>query len=175
MSVPTLYTDRLVLRPWTENDTDALHRLWTDADVRRYLFDDMMTELHQTADLVRSSIEASSRTGLGFWGISLHSNAPLLGFCGFRHSEDIQGFELMYGLLPQCWGQGLATEACLGALSYFWTATSHRQVYARTDSPNQRSVALIQRLGMQQMEMQRGPQGQALLTYVLNRPCRQMS
>ncbi|MCU0635807.1 MAG: hypothetical protein MUE41_13110 [Gemmatimonadaceae bacterium] len=38
--LPTLATARLSLTPTTARDVDALWTLWTDPDVRRYLWDD---------------------------------------------------------------------------------------------------------------------------------------
>lgn len=165
-----LYTDHLVLRPCAEHDIDALHRLWTDSDVRRYLFDNAVIGIDRAGGMVRSSIETAARTGLGFWAIHLNPSTPLLGFCGFRPSADMLEVELLYGLLPRYWGQGFATEACLGVLSYFWSATAVPHVYARTNPLNEKSVAVMQRLGMRPLGLQRWPQGQPLLTYVLDRP-----
>jgi RimJ/RimL family protein N-acetyltransferase len=106
MPLPVIYTDHPVLRPCAEHDVDALHRLWTDSDVRRCQFDDLAMTVSQAADMIRSGIEPSVSTGLGFWAIYRYPNAPLLGFCGFRLAADIQEIELLYGLLPQYWGQG---------------------------------------------------------------------
>lgn len=170
MSLPTLYTDHLVLRPWTEQDIDALHNLWTDSDVCRYLFDGAVMDIQQVSDLVRSGIKTAARTGVGFWSIHLSSNISLLGFCGFCPSVDRLEAELLYGLLPRYWGQGFATEACLGILSYLWSATAFTHVYAKTDGPNEKSLGVIHRLGMRPLGTRCGPQGQPLLTYVLDRP-----
>ncbi|NJL21283.1 MAG: GNAT family N-acetyltransferase [Leptolyngbyaceae cyanobacterium SM1_3_5] len=37
-----LYSDRVWMRPYAIEDVDALHQLWCDPDVRRYLFDDRL-------------------------------------------------------------------------------------------------------------------------------------
>lgn len=170
MSLPTLYTDHLVLRPWTEQDIHVLHRLWTDSDVFRYLFDGAVINIQQASALVRDGIETAARTGLGFWSIHLSLSTSLLGFCGFSPSVDKLEAELLYGLLPRYWGQGFATEACLGILSYLWSATAFTHVYAKTDELNEKSLGVIQRLGMRLLGTRCGPQGQPLLTYVLDRP-----
>ena len=45
MGLPTLETERLILRPWSLDDIDALHQIWTDPQVRRYLWDDEVIPL----------------------------------------------------------------------------------------------------------------------------------
>ena len=71
-----------------------------------------------------------------------------VGFCGFRFIDEGPEIELVYGLQAEHWGKGLATEACMAALDYLWRFTDYRQVYARTDPPNDKSVRVMLRLGM---------------------------
>jgi ribosomal-protein-alanine N-acetyltransferase len=170
MSIPVIYTDHLVLRPLEEGDVEALHRLWADPDVRRYLFDDILIPLSSATEIVHTTTEWSATTGLEFWAICRHAGAPLVGFCGFRRADDTAEVELLYGLTAECRGQGLATEACIAALSYFWATSSCSRVYARTDPPNQKSIAVMERLGMCYLGVQHGSQSQPLVTYALDRP-----
>ena len=51
-TLPILKTSRLVLRPWIAADVDALHELWIDAAVRRYLWDDIVISRERAADTV---------------------------------------------------------------------------------------------------------------------------
>jgi len=39
MGVHEIETARLTLRPLASEDLDAIHRVWTDPEVRRYLWD----------------------------------------------------------------------------------------------------------------------------------------
>jgi ribosomal-protein-alanine N-acetyltransferase len=75
------------------------------------------------------------------------ASAPA-GFCGFRYIDDAPDIELLYGLLPDYWGQGLATEAARAALAYGFDAALFTRVYVRTDVPNRASVRVMERLGM---------------------------
>jgi len=86
--------------------------------------------------------------GIGFWGIEKKGSPGLTGFCGFRFLKDSTNIELLYGLQPELWGLGLATEACAAALEYFWNATGFKRVYAETDAPNHKSIEVMRRLGM---------------------------
>lgn len=158
----TLRTTRLVLTPWSEADIDTLHEMWTDADIRRYLFDDQVIPWERADEIV-----AGARW---CWLIRLDGQEGAIGFCGFLDLEDTGDMELVYGLFPRFWGKGLATEAACGALRWLWETTGLERVFARTDPPNAASIAVMERLGMRRLAPQRGPAGQLLICYRLDRP-----
>jgi ribosomal-protein-alanine N-acetyltransferase len=165
MSLPILRTARLTLRPWAESDIDTLHALWTEPGVRRYLWDNLVIPRDRAAVAVYSALATSVSHGIGCWSLHLHGEEALAGFCGFRFIGDSKEVELLYGLLPALWGQGLATEASQAALDYLWTCTPFLRVYARTDSPNARSVEVMRRLGMRH-----DCSTETMIIYALERP-----
>ena len=118
MGLPTLETERLILRPWSLDDIDALHQVWTDPQVRRYLWDDEVISRQRAAAAVEDGVAAANRNGVGLWCVLPKPAGALAGFCGFRYIDDAPDIELLYGLLPDYWGQGLATEAARAALAY---------------------------------------------------------
>jgi len=148
MGLPTLETERVTLRPWSLDDIDALHQLWSDPQVRRYLWDDEAIPRQRAAAAVEAGVAAANRNGVGLWCVMAKPSGALAGFCGFRPIEDSPGIELLYGLLPEYWGQGLATEAARAALDYGFGAALFTRVYVRTDVGNRASVRVMERLGM---------------------------
>jgi len=168
MGLPAIQTPRLLLRPWTAGDVDALHALWVTSEVRRYLWDDSVISREVAAQAVDSHLDTVERHGIGYWALHIRgspSEAPIAGFCGLRFFGESADIELMYGLRAEHWGKGLATEACLEAVDYLWRSTPFGVLYARTDLPNERSVRLMKRLGM------RGhSEDGSMITYVLERP-----
>jgi ribosomal-protein-alanine N-acetyltransferase len=147
--IAAIETARLRLRPYRESDLDALYRLWTDADVRRYLWDDSVIDRNVAARAMLASIESTSAHGFGHWALCPADADELIGFCGFRSIDDTADVELLYGLAPAHWKRGLATEASRAMLRHGFAALGFPRVYAITDAPNTRSVAVMQRLGMQ--------------------------
>jgi ribosomal-protein-alanine N-acetyltransferase len=81
------------------------------------------------------------------WEARLNASPELIGFCGLRSSEGGSP-ELLYGLLPRSWGQGLATEVATAVLAYAFSVLGHARVMASTDVPNRASRRLLERLGM---------------------------
>jgi RimJ/RimL family protein N-acetyltransferase len=153
VGLPIIRTARCLLRPFTAGDVDALHELWTAPEVRQYLWDDIVITREVAAQVVNSHIASAASHGIGFWAIHAPpplspDGAPVAGFCGFRFIDDGPEIELLYGLHGEHWGTGLATHASLAAIRYLWRSTAFPHVYARTDPPNERSVAVMRRLGM---------------------------
>lgn len=169
MPLPTLRTERLLLRPWKRDDLDALHALWTAPAVRRYLWDDVVISRETAEQVIESHLVTSGEHGIGYWALHVlpipPEGAPIDGFCGLRFIDDSAEIELMYGLQAEYWGKGLAAEACRAAIEYLWRATVYQQVYARTDVPNIKSLQVMLRLGMTLESAT-----DSMITYSIRRP-----
>lgn len=165
MALPILQTRRLALVPFAAEDLDALHALWIDADVRRYLWDDIVITRERAARELDGALATTASDGIGYWTVRESKNASIIGDCGFRFIDDSRELELMCCLLPAFWGRGLAFEACQAALGCLWRATAFDRVVARADVPNTASIRLMERLGMR-FESSDG----VLLKYVIRRP-----
>jgi len=142
-------TARLRLRPYRERDLDALHALWTDPDVRRYLWDDTLIDRAVAESTMRTSMASTAEHGFGHWAVCPAGADALIGFCGLMFIDDTRDVELLYGLAPQHWHQGLATEAASAMLRFGFEEYGFERVYAITDYPNTASAAVMRRLGMQ--------------------------
>ena len=147
--LPPLRTSRLALQPFRPDDVDALHALWTDPAVRQYLWDDEVITRSRALEVVEGAIAAGSATGVGMWTLrELDAADVVIGFCGLRHLARAQAVELLFALLPQWWGAGLAVEASTAVLRYAFTDLDLTRVLAGADPPNTRSFAVMERLGM---------------------------
>ena len=142
-------TARLRLRPYRDDDVDALHRLWTAPAMRRYLWDDEVIERATAAAAVRVSIACADTHGFGQWAMRPLASDDVIGFCGFRWLDDGVDVELLYGLAPALWHRGLATEAARAALRFGFEAVGFARVLAISDVDNGASIAVMRRLGME--------------------------
>ena len=145
----TLNTRRLLLRPIEPGDHDALLALWRDPDVRRYLWDNQVISSDQVSSVQAASDICFESFGAGLYCLLLQSNPEqLAGFCGYRDFEATGTPELLYGMYPEHWGRGLVNEAAAELLRYGFDECEFERVVAATDTPNQPSVRVMQRLGM---------------------------
>jgi ribosomal-protein-alanine N-acetyltransferase len=145
---PTLETGRLLLRPLSEADVAAVHRVSNEPLVRRYLWDDEPVPRAKIKELVVQSERMFSEEGLGLFGVRLRGSEELVGFCGFIRLEGMEEPELGYELLPQVWGRGLATEAALACIGYAFEVAGLERVIAGADAPNAASLRVMEKLGM---------------------------
>jgi ribosomal-protein-alanine N-acetyltransferase len=147
-ATPVLTTQRLRVRPISREDVDALHELWTIPAVRRYLWDDRVLARETVEEIVARSCESFAERGFGYFALEFRDRAGLVGFCGHRVSEDADDIELLYGIHPRYWGEGLVAEAASAVLSYGFATCGMDRVVAATDTPNQQAVRVLQKLGM---------------------------
>jgi [ribosomal protein S5]-alanine N-acetyltransferase len=146
---PTLETERLVLRPLSVDDAPAIHRISNEPRVRRYLWDDEPVPSAQIQAVVVQSVRMFSEEGVGLFGVRLRGSAELVGFGGFGHTRDgPQEIELIYELVPELWGMGLATEASRACLRHAFEAAGLDRVVAGADALNVASLRVIEKLGM---------------------------
>lgn len=147
--MPILRSDRLILRPIAMSDVDALHQFWTDPAVRKYLWDNEVISRDTVVEIVESSDATFRELGSGLFALELR-DAPdeLVGFCGLRRMDEGDDMELLYGILPRHWGEGLISEAARRVLHHGFEECGLARIMGATDTPNQRSVRVMQRLGM---------------------------
>ncbi len=141
-------TARLFLRPYVKTDLDDLHRLWTDPDVRRYLFDDKILARQGVAAEIEHSLASFETRGFGQWAVLLKGHDALIGFCGYRFFHEPPELQLLYGLAPAYWGQGLAAEAARAMIRYGFEALSFDEIIASADAPNEASFRVMEKTGM---------------------------
>lgn len=121
--VPVLTTERLVLRGYTANDFDALHALWGDAVVTRYITGQPSTASETWMRLLNSAGHWAL-LGFGFWLVEERASGRVVGQVGFADfKRDVEpGFdgapEAGWVLAPWCHGRGYATEAVTTALAW---------------------------------------------------------
>jgi RimJ/RimL family protein N-acetyltransferase len=127
-------TDRLILRPFAEDDLMALHRLWSDPLT---IWWGPITTVDQSRILLSRAIAE------GWFAVMLDDQ--LIGDVFLRPSRhDADALELGYHFLPSNWGRGYATEACSAVMG---TATSKR-VQAPIVPENHRSRRVATKVGM---------------------------
>jgi len=151
---PELKTRRLILKPFAEDEVSQLLSLFRDAHVRLYLLDDQLVDEDWARAEVESSQARFSESSAGLWSLRERSpfSGPIIGFAGFRPFFEPPQLQLLYGLSPQFWGRGYATEAAAAAIEYGFIRLGFDQIIAATDLPNQSSAAVMKRLGMKPLK-----------------------
>lgn len=141
-------TARLWLRPLAPEDLDAIHHVWTEPGVRRYLWDGKAISREKAASVLARNAGYFEERGVGLWAVLRGEREELIGFCGFWPFGDASRFELAYGLAPSHWGAGLATEMARAAIRYGFEEAGFERITASADTPNMASLRVMQKAGM---------------------------
>jgi RimJ/RimL family protein N-acetyltransferase len=161
--LPALQTARLALRPATAADLDALHRLLTDPQVRRYLCDGQVFPREQVAGMLADAAALAPR-GLGWWSIERAGSAiGLLALqpvsaAALPHVPHLAGeVEPTVALAPAHWHRGYAVEALGAAVRHAFGTLGLPRLVAMTDAPNAASQAMLARSGFVKTGETTGP------------------
>jgi RimJ/RimL family protein N-acetyltransferase len=142
-------TERLVLRPYEERDYDALHALYSDETVARWLYYDPSTPEESRRKLARK-IEGRSLTeesGLAA-AVELKDGTYVGDVVLFYMAPaEHRSIELGFSFLPAHQGSGYATEAARALVDWAFAAGFHR-VYGRLEPRNAASARVLEKLGM---------------------------
>jgi RimJ/RimL family protein N-acetyltransferase len=147
---PQLSTARLLLRRWRERDRAPFAAINADAEVMR-LFPATLTAV-QSGRLI-TDIEAHfERHGFGLWALEHRRSGELLGFTGLCFVSFEAAFtpavEVGWRLRRSAWGHGYASEAAIASLAFGFSELDVREVVSFTSARNERSRAVIERIGM---------------------------
>jgi RimJ/RimL family protein N-acetyltransferase len=143
-----MQTPRLRLRAWTDADRDAFAALNADPAVMEH-FPALLTRDESDALFVRTRAHFDDY-GFGLWALEVRGD--WLGFVGLKHVPFEACFtpavEIAWRLARRAWGHGYATEAARLALRYAFDTLKLERVVSFTTTQNQRSRAVMERLGM---------------------------
>ena len=162
-----LTTRRLRLRPFTLADHDAIHAIYADPEVMRYVGAGPHATLAETAAALRTYADVLARRGYSFLAVTEREGGAILGDAGLHpfggSGPDV---ELGYTLARDAWGKGYATEAAEALVAHAFTTLGLARVVAQVEPANAASRHVLEKLGMR-AEGQRLAYGRPHVLYVL--------
>lgn len=149
-----LSAERLILRPWRDDDLAPFAALNGDPEVMAH-FPKTLTPAQ--SDALAAQIRAAlAERGFGWWAAEVPGVAPFIGFIGLSVPDfgahflppGRQVVELGWRLARPFWGRGYATEGARLALRIGFDALGLAEIVTFTTTANARSQAVMRRLGM---------------------------
>lgn len=162
-------TERLKLRPFASSDLDVLHALWTDPDVRRYLWDNRELSREDTAAIIEQSLQLHAKEAVGLWAVERKDRPGVVGFGGYWYFGEPPQLQILFGLQPEHWGMGLATDLATCLIQYGFGTLQLRRVIGATDRANVSSQRVMEKAGMRFVERVRNRDSD-LMYYAIDRP-----
>ena len=152
---PTVETERLILRPFREDDVDAYGDMLQTPEVRAslHLPDDVGRE--QAWSAMAAWLGQWELRGTGNWAVEDRASGAFLGRAGTHYPErgDWPGIEIGWAFHPRAWGKGFATEAGAASVDYAFAHHDVDALYSVILPENTRSQAVAQRLGFTLFEL----------------------
>ncbi|MBT8337434.1 MAG: GNAT family N-acetyltransferase [Gemmatimonadetes bacterium] len=142
-------TPRLILRPLRRSDLRAVHRLYSEPELMRYITGHPRTP-RQSAARLRKDLKHHREYGFGLCLALWAEDGRPIGRCGLEPVPTAQGLEgeAAWMFAREWWGRGLATEAGRALIEFGLGELGLRRVYAEADRGNPASLAVMRRLGM---------------------------
>lgn len=140
-------TERLLLRPVTNDHSDGYADLLSDPEVMQFvgLVAGQTLSREEAEHLVSGAVEAWSKRGYGRWSIFERESNAFVGFTGFRCEEGVPEFICL--LHRRFWGRGIATEASVACLDYGFAKLGFTEVSSYCRPTNVKASRLLERLG----------------------------
>ncbi|WP_242361064.1 GNAT family N-acetyltransferase [Anaeromyxobacter sp. SG17] len=145
MDIPTLTTERLILRPFREGDLDAHAAMNADPTVMRYI-----GEVQDRAAAFRTLCAFMGHwylRGYGPWAVEERATGAFVGRAGLTRFEPWTDVEVGYALVPSAWGKGYASEVAARSLRYAHEVVGARGVTSHILAGNAAAVRVAERLG----------------------------
>lgn len=144
-------TERIDLRPFSDDDVDPAYELHTRADVVRYLPWIPQSREEVAAQLPRwkalTAIDGKAE-GLRLVGTLRVSGERIGEFSFWRTSPEHQSGMIGYVLHPEHHGNGYATEVSRELLRLGFDELGLHRIAASADARNTASIRVMERLGM---------------------------
>lgn len=148
MGIPTLTTQRLTLRPFTEADAEALHRILAQDQILCYYPRPDAPDLARVQRLIAGQLRHWEEHGLGWWAVELRATGELLGWNGLQFLPETEEVEVGYLLSRTHWGQGLTTEGARAALRYGFETLRLGSIIGIVHPENIASQRVLEKAGL---------------------------
>ena len=147
-TMPTLETERLILRAFNEHDVDAMYLLGTIPEIIRYAGNQPLQSKAQAEEyLHKHPLRDYQVHGYGRYALVWKASNEVIGFSGIKFLDEVQENELGYRLYPEYWGKGLATEAARAVLPYAKQTLKLRRLISLIHPDNHASKNVVRKLG----------------------------
>ena len=162
-------TKRLSYRPYTPADTEAMHAVWGDPEVMRYLPSDPSASLSESAERVERSITRFADTGYGLCAVVQREEGRVVGTCGLFPLEWVgPEVEVAYHFAREVWNRGYATEAAGAWVGAALDQLDLDRVVALAYPANRASTRVMEKIGMR-FDAQVDKYGERLVQYAIER------
>ncbi len=145
----TIETDRILLRPFTEDDVAAVFAFGSNSEINRYTGDENLKKLDHALDIIRNTWFKDYETyGYGRLAVFHKAEKKVIGFAGIKYLPELEETDLGFRFLPQYWGMGIATEVSIAILKHSFVNFPLNQIIGIAMKENLASCKVLEKVGL---------------------------
>ncbi len=153
--MPEFVTERLLLRPFVEEDAPAFIRMISDPEVNKYTGEiyDPDTPLDEVVRLMNiAPLGDYKKYGYGRHAVVDKANNQVIGFTGLKYLDDMDKVDIGYRFFPEYWGRGIATESCWPMLKYGFEDLKLDSIVGIAMPENVASCHVLEKIGLRYID-----------------------
>jgi ribosomal-protein-alanine N-acetyltransferase len=168
-------SQRCLLRPLVEEDSDWLTDLIADREINRYLLGEKVESLEKARKAADAMIYLDLMRGaFGEWAIQDKQSGVIHGYAGLGKLRPWSGrsdeIAISYVLRRSSWGQGLASEVAGRLVLYGFEAQRLERIMAVVLARNDASKRVLEKIGMKFVKRLDLHHGERLEYYRIDAP-----
>ncbi len=145
MQVPSLETERLILRGLKLDDLEGFHEIYSDSENARFVGG--VKSRFECWEKLTSLIGIWQVRGFGRFAVEEKASGRFLGHCGPSMPGFIDDIEINYSFSPAAQGKGYASEAAGRVLQHVYSDLGWKTAVSLIDPANTKSENVAKRLG----------------------------
>ena len=148
--LPTIDTERLRLRPISDEDVDDFFEVYSNVEVMRYWSTPPLPSKEAARAQINEIHEGFKNRQFMKWAVALRSNDKLIGSVTLFHPDFThRRVEVGYALGRAFWRQGYMQESLTALFNYAFDTLNFHRLEADVDPRNAASLSILERLGFQ--------------------------
>ena len=145
MNIPIIETERLILRPLTLEDADAVFQWVSDERVTKYMPYTTYTSVEAVIAWLSTVVKDESTYN---FGIVLKATNLLIGSCDIGYSAEKEAWDFGYNIRFDQWNKGYASEAAKAMIKFAYETFQARCFSASHASDNPASGRVMEKCGL---------------------------
>jgi len=149
-----IHTQRLMLRPFDEQDCEAMLRIQSNPPMTRYTPDEPWKDIDDAYNFLNFAKslyndEAIIEGFRYFFAVVERNSMEVIGYCGLGGPEfDRTITELFYSIDVDHWGRGYATETANALLKYGFNELNLDKIVGFAEEDNIASLRVLEKVGL---------------------------
>ena len=141
--LPTLETERLIIRPITMDDLQDFYEMDSQPEVHTFLKNQPIKTIDETREIIENLLIQYNELGHGRVAVIEKESGKMIGWTGFKYMTEKETMNNRFDFLDfgyryrkETWGKGYATEAAKACMDFYLKSDQNMEIPELLDSVN---------------------------------------